>query len=134
MASRKVSLLIIQNQKEDILLMLRDNKETIPFPNYWSFIGGSVEKNEAVEKALIREVQEELDYNLENYKFFKKHIWNDIEFNIFYIHGDYQLSDFKLGEGQEIKFFTREEISTLKIVPIHKEMLCDYLKTLLSVD
>jgi len=46
------------------LLQLRDNKQTIPYPNKWGTFGGQVEEMESPEDALIREVREELDYNL----------------------------------------------------------------------
>ncbi len=67
---------------------------------------------------------------MKNYIFFKKYTINNREINIFCTKGNYQLSDFKLGEeGQEIKFFPQEKIALLKIAPIHKEILFDYLKT-----
>ncbi len=57
MINKKVSFLIIQNQKGDFLLIMRDNKETIPYPNYWSLIGGTAENSEIAEQTLIREVK-----------------------------------------------------------------------------
>jgi len=86
--------------------MLRDNKKTIPYPGYWAFIGGSTEENETREQALIRETKEEVHYNVKDHRFFKKYTWNGHKINMFYIKGDYYLSDFKLGEGQKNKIFS----------------------------
>ena len=54
-----------------LLIYLRDDKPDIPFPNYWDLFGGHVEKGETPEVALVREVQEELGIEIENYQHFK---------------------------------------------------------------
>jgi len=70
---KKIASLIVENEKGEILLYLRDNIPTIPFPNHWDLFGGHIEEGETPERALVREVKEELDYDLKNYKFFRKY-------------------------------------------------------------
>ena len=70
---KKIVAIILENDKDEILLYLRDNKPSIPFPNHWDLFGGHVELGETPEEALVREVEEELGYNLKDYKFFKKY-------------------------------------------------------------
>lgn len=120
--------LIIENLKGQVLLMLRDDKSTIPYPNCWAFIGGHIEEGETPEQALVREVKEELDYDLKKYDFFKKYACEEGNISVFYIKGDYKIEDFRLGEGQKIQFFSKKEIQKLKTAYTDKEMLMDYFK------
>ena len=110
---RTVSL-IIENQKNEILLMLRDNKPTIPCPNHWAFIGGLIDPGETPIKAIVREVKEELGLNLNMFMFFKTEILRGIEYNIFYIRGNFKPTDFVVGEGQAISFFSKDKIAAAK--------------------
>ena len=70
---KKIAAIILENDKGDILLYLRDNKPGIPFPNYWDLIGGHVEEGETPDQALVREVKEELNIDLKEYTFYKKY-------------------------------------------------------------
>ena len=50
---------IIQNKDSEILLLLRDNRSTIGYPNHWTLVGGKVEDGELPEMAAHRELEEE---------------------------------------------------------------------------
>lgn len=134
MVKRKTAPVIIENLKGKVLLILRDNKPSIPYPNYWTVLGGFVEKGETPKQAVAREAKEELDYTIINFKFFKKYFSEDKkrnlkkEHNVFYSVGDYKLSDFKLQEGQEIRFLSKTEIQKLKMTPIGREIILDYFE------
>ena len=56
-----VSIALINNENE-ILLSKRPKKKHLS--GYWEFPGGKVEEGETPEKALIREVKEELNINI----------------------------------------------------------------------
>ena len=47
-----------------LLVFLRDNKTTIPFPNMWDFPGGGREGNETPLECLAREMMEEFGITL----------------------------------------------------------------------
>jgi 8-oxo-dGTP pyrophosphatase MutT (NUDIX family) len=49
-----------------IFLQLRDNNNSIPYPNRWAFFGGRLFPNENPQTGLIREIKEELAFELEN--------------------------------------------------------------------
>ena len=57
---RDAVVAIIENEKKQFLLQLRDDKEGIFFPNHWGLFGGAVDDNETVQSALARELKEEL--------------------------------------------------------------------------
>lgn len=56
------ALLIPLNEEGLILIQDRENYK----PPRWGYFGGSVEKNETVMEALVREAKEELDINISN--------------------------------------------------------------------
>ena len=58
-----VSIALINNENE-ILLSKRPEKKHLS--GFWEFPGGKVEKGETPEKALIREVKEELNIDINN--------------------------------------------------------------------
>ncbi|MEO1406621.1 MAG: NUDIX hydrolase [Pseudomonadota bacterium] len=54
-AGSKIALIL--NGK--LLTYRRDNKPTIPFPNFWDFPGGAREGNETPQQCALRELEEE---------------------------------------------------------------------------
>ena len=68
---KEIAAIILENDKGEFLLYLRENKPDIPFPDHWDLIGGHIEEGETPEEALVREVKEELDIDLKEYIFYK---------------------------------------------------------------
>jgi 8-oxo-dGTP diphosphatase len=50
---------VIKNERNEILCTLRNKDKDLG--NYWEFPGGKIEPNETKEKAIEREIKEELD-------------------------------------------------------------------------
>lgn len=117
----RLSTAVILNEKDEILMMLRDNNSEIMNPGIWGFIGGHSEKNESAIDTLVREVKEETGLNI------GKHICNgpffmhesnargDIERSVFVVKGNWTDKDIIKGEGQEIKFIPFEKLSFMKV-------------------
>ncbi len=129
---KKIAALILENNDGEILLYLRDNKPNIPFPHHWDLFGGHIEEGETPEEALIREVKEELDYDLKEYEFFKKYecFKGDAYPNIKYVFiakVDKPIEELKLQEGEKLQFFSRQEIPNVKISNILKNIVMDYI-------
>lgn len=129
---KKIAAIILENDKGEILLYLRDNKPNIPFPHYWDLFGGHVEEGETVEEALVREVKEELDYDLKEYAFFKEYkcLEGDAYPNIKYVYVgkvNVPIEELILQEGEKLQFFSKEEISNVKFANILKKIVMDYL-------
>lgn len=129
---KKIAAIILENDKREILLYLRDNKPGIPFPQHWDLIGGHVEDGETPEEALIREVKEELNYDLAEYRFFRKYecFEGDVYPNIKYIYSgrfNIPVGDLTLLEGDYPKYFSREEIPYVKFANILRQIVMDYI-------
>ena len=127
----KAALLVEQS----ILVILRDNKPAIPWPNMWELTGGGREGLETPLECLRREVWEELGLILEE----KSIIWSKIYpsmldkdrsavFVVVQISQEqYQEIDFG-DEGQEFKLMPIEDfIKAEGIIPLLQERFKDYL-------
>lgn len=129
---KKIAAIILENDKGEFLLALRDNKSWIPFPNHWDLIGGHVEEGETPEEALVREYKEELDLDLKEYSFFRKYecltgdAYENIKF-IYYGKINIPIEEVTLLEGERPQYFTREEIQDLKFANIIKSIVLDYI-------
>jgi 8-oxo-dGTP diphosphatase len=90
-----------------LLIYLRDNKPTIPFPNHWDLFGGHVEAGETPEMALCREVKEELGVVLKSWQLFRRYeclagdVYPNTKF-IYSAHIDRASKDLTLYEGQKL--------------------------------
>jgi 8-oxo-dGTP diphosphatase len=128
----KIAAIILENDKGEFLLALRDNKPGIPFPNHWDLIGGHVEEGETPEEALVREVKEELDIDLKEYSFFKIYecLNGDAYENIKYIYTgkiNIPIEEVTLLEGERAQYFSKEEIPDIKFANIIKSIVIDYI-------
>ena len=129
---KEIAAIILENDKGEFLLALRDNKSWIPFPNHWDLIGGHVEAGETPEEALVREVKEELDIDLQEYTFYKKIecLTGDAYENIKYIYTgkiNLPIEEITLLEGERAQYFSKEEITDLKFANIIKSVIMDYI-------
>lgn len=130
---KKVAQIIFENERGEFLLYLRDGKPGIPFPDHWDLIGGHIEEGETPEEALIREVKEEIDFDLKDYRFFKEYLCleGDAYPNVKYIYTgriDLPVGEIPLLEGNRLQFFTREEIPDVKFANILKRIMLDYIE------
>jgi 8-oxo-dGTP diphosphatase len=129
---KEIAAIILENDKGEFLLALRDDKAWIPFPNHWDLIGGHVEEGETPEEALVREVKEELDIDIKEYSFFRKYLCltGDAYENTKYIYSgkiNIPIEEVTLLEGQRPQYFSREEIPTVRFANIIKSIIMDYI-------
>lgn len=131
---KKIAAIIFENDRGEFLFYLRDNKPGIPFPQHWDLFGGHVEEGETPEEALVREVREELNYDLKDYIFFKKYECpeGDAYPNTKYIFSgriNLPVDEITLLEGEKARYFTEEEVPGIKFANMLKMIVLDYIKS-----
>ena len=116
--------IIFLNSNNEVLLLLRDNNQSIPYPNMWDIPGGKVEKNEIPEETVKREMKEEMEISyLGEIKLFNIFTSENLTDYIFWKRFDIIPEDVKLQEGQKIKYFNREQIRDMKLAFNYNEVL-----------
>ena len=126
------SSIILENIEGEVLLLLRDNKSTITFPNHWTLIGGKVENGETPEMAAHRELAEEtgLKANLSFWnRYDRQHPLFIVDQYVYLAKIDTSLESTVLGEGQALQFFKSAEVGRLKIGYGFKALLSEYFST-----
>ena len=129
---KEIAAIILENDKGEFLLYLRDNKSGIPFPDHWDLIGGHVEEGETPEEALVREFKEELGLDLKEYSFYKKYecLTGDAYENIKYIYSgkiNLPVEEITLLEGVRPQYFSREEIPNVRFANILRSIVMEYI-------
>ena len=116
--------IILLNRNNEVLLLLRDNKIDIPFPNMWDIPGGKVEEGESPEQALRREMLEEMSINnLGEIKLFKILTSENITDNVFWKRLDLNPKEIDLNEGQRIEYFNLKRIRKTKLAFNYNDVL-----------
>ncbi len=129
---KKISQIILENNRGELLIYLRDNKPGIPFPGHWDLIGGHVEEGETPEEALVREVKEEIGIDLKEFRFFREYscFEGDAYPNIKYIYSgkiSLPLEEITLLEGKRLAYVRKEEIEGVRFANILKKIVNDYI-------
>lgn len=118
-----------------ILLILRDNKPDIPYPNTWELVGGAKEEKESLEEAGIREVEEELGIRPKHYVFIGSDIYLDrIGGRFICLLSKDEFERIKLGvEGKEYQMFSIDEAINLPMAPNLKTFLLDNIQAFKNI-
>ena len=119
---------IIRNEKQEILLVLRPSNKS--FGDYWELPGGKINDGEKPEKAIIREIKEELNLYLVNPTFFSHHetIQNDklIKIETFLSH--INQPRFELKEHQDFLWISSIKQLPMNTIPVDVEILEKYFE------
>lgn len=97
---RDGKVLIAKRQKDD------------PLKGKWEFPGGKIMEGETHEESLKREVQEELDINIEvgDLLYSTEHVYDHIAVKLFFYKVVYLDGDVKLNEYRDIRWVEKEEL------------------------
>lgn len=134
----KISTGLLFDKDNKLLIYLRDNKPSIPFPNHWDLFGGYIEDGETPLMALRREVKEELGFDLDKATFYKKFVCldGDIKPNIKYVFWakiNVKPDDLVLSEGQRMTSITLEDRNLFKFANILGSIIDDFAKSGIKV-
>lgn len=121
-AIREVVSAMLVTPDDRLLLQLRDDKASLPYPNTWTLFGGAVDAGEAPVNAVTRELAEELELSL------PLTLWHQFPCPIrsepgqrvcmhycYWGRLNVPLDSLVLHEGQRFDLFTVEEASALPL-------------------
>lgn len=111
---------VIQNEEGKILIAQRNLKKSQG--GLWEFPGGKIEPNETKEEAIIREIKEEMDIDIEAKKFIGQKVFNypDKDINLIAIECKQLKGDIKLNEHEDIKWVNKNELRNFNFAPADK--------------
>ena len=124
-SGRGVSAILI-NSRGQLLLQQRDDNPAIRYPGHWCLFGGTVEDGESVEAALVREVKEEIDFDIQNFGLFREFEQNNKSEFAYVGELSAELNELTLTEGQAMNVFYPSQLRELQIRPDDKETLMEY--------
>ncbi len=113
----KVVGAVIENENNEILCALRS--PSMSLPNMWEFPGGKVEKDENLKEAIEREIQEELDCNIEFSSVFNDntHEYDPFIVNLITVKCRLISSTPTANEHSKLIWLKRENLLSLKWAP-----------------
>ncbi|MFH1174444.1 MAG: NUDIX domain-containing protein [archaeon] len=108
------ALLLEKNNK--LFLQLRDDKPGIYGPGLWGTFGGHLDEGENPLTGLLREIKEELAYDLVDPFFLGRFIFDGY---VVFAYGkvDNAIDNLVVREGQRGAFYSLEEIRQLRCTP-----------------
>lgn len=132
MIKRKVAIILFYDDKGNILLQNR--KTYSKHGEKYGFFGGKIEEDETPEQALKREVKEELNIDIKDFKLFKHYsqiipeINRDVERWV-HISSIPDLKEIEVNEG-ELALMKFEDSFDLKMIPGDVKLLKEIYKFL----
>lgn len=126
---RKGTSIIFYNEKNCLLLFLRDDKPGLPYANMWDIPGGHVEKGESPDECIVREMKEEIGVDIGVPYLFNVY---DFDVRIEYVYVSqcqYQIENLSLTEGQALRWFSEKEISETELAYGFNQVADDFFKS-----
>jgi len=123
---------VVVGSQNKILCQLRDDTPEIQFPGFWTCSpGGHIETGENPNEAIIRELREEFEIEVEHLK--KLTVIHETNKNT---QGTYHaftadlaspLDQLRCNEGQKACFYSPEKVLKLRLHPVSLKIFKEYL-------
>ena len=136
---RASNALIVENKKHEILLVKR---KLPPKKDFWDLPGGVIALHESAEESVRREIKEELNSEVKEFKYFKsypesyKYKGDTLHMLPLIFIGTLDSDIFQVGDDVSgYKFFSKKEIPFENLAfPVLNEALTDYLSSFPDID
>ncbi|MFK7847282.1 MAG: NUDIX domain-containing protein [Rhodothermales bacterium] len=130
---------LLFDRDHKLLIYLRDDKPSIPFPGYWDLFGGHVEAGETAEEALVREIKEELDYDLGPYYHYRDYVIEEGDTfentkHVYWAVIDKVAGELTLLEGQRLASISLSDRHQYNFANVLGKILDDFAKTNFPLD
>ena len=122
--------IIFFNSRNEVLLVLRDDKPSIACPNMWDLPGGHVESSETPAECIVREMLEEIEVAVEGCALFRVYEFSDRTEHVFTQRAEFDVERMVLHEGQMLRWFTQRETEERALAYGFNEVLSDFFNTL----
>lgn len=107
--------IIFLDDRHRILLLLRDDRDDIPYPGMWDVPGGHVDPGETPRECIVREMKEEMEIELTDFNLFSVMEFADrVEF-VYWKKQNLVPSEIPLHEGQRLEWFTEDRARNLRL-------------------
>ena len=125
----KVVGAIIENNNSEILCALRSKDMSLP--NYWEFPGGKIEEVETIADAVVREIKEELDCNIDFISVFddNTHEYENIIVNLIAVKCKLVNGEPKASEHAKLIWMPKVYLDSLKWAPADIPAVKKLIKT-----
>lgn len=124
--------ILLINSKNELLLLLRDNRPDIPYPDKWDIPGGHVEIGETPGETIRREMIEEMSLELGEIKLFRIYEEDDLIDNLFWKRIELNPDEIDLKEGQRLAYFSRDQIAQMQLAFNYNTVVKDFYNFILS--
>ncbi|MEI8102744.1 MAG: NUDIX hydrolase [Chlorobium sp.] len=121
--------IIFFNSSGQVLLVLRDNIPSIPYPGVWDLPGGHLEEGESAEECIVREMLEEMEINVEGCRLFQIYEFSDRREYVFMLQANFEPDEIDLHEGEMIRWFTKSEAEALELAYGFNTVVRDFFET-----
>ena len=108
---------IIKDENENILITQRNLKKAQG--GLWEFPGGKIEPNETRENAIVREIKEELDIDIEVKSYLSEKVFNypEKDINLIALECKKVSGEIRLLEHEDYKWVPKNELDNFQFAP-----------------
>lgn len=119
---------IIPNSRKEILVTQRPQEKS--YSGYWEFPGGKVEANESSYQALVRELKEEIDIDVEAAEPWKRMDYTypekTVELDLWIVTGFSR--EPKGMEQQDVQWVALDQLHAIDFLPANRVILAEIVK------
>lgn len=124
-----VALALLINQRNEVLLQHKDAGAP-NHPNKWCLFGGSTEGSESPLRAMKRELEEELELQVDELDHFLSFVSADMRRDVFVCRIDFDADELRatLHEGDDLGYFSEEMLDQVDVAEPHRAIISEYYR------